>query len=148
MADALPDRTSMLVELSIRVKTYDIDFAGHVNNAVYVRWLEDLRLELLDVYCPLDGLMSQNIAPIVVTTNIHYRQAIRLSDHQVQASMWVTELGHAAIHLAAQFTVDGEVRCTATQRGTFVDMTKARPIRIPKEFRDRFGQGMADGKGE
>lgn len=142
MTIAIPDRTPLLVELSIRVKTYDIDFAGHVNNAVYIRWLEDLRLQLLDVYCPLETLLSRGIAPIVVTTHIHYRQSIRLSDQQVQASMWVSELAHATIHLAAQFCVGDALKCTATQRGTFVDMAKMRPIRIPPAFRAQFEQRL------
>lgn len=145
MTEAFPDRTPLLVELSLRVKTYDIDFVGHVNNIVYIRWLEDLRLELLDVHCPLDTLLSQGIAPIIVTTHIHYRQAISLLDHQVHASMWITELGQATIHLAAQFTVGNEVKCTATQRGTFIDTAKMRPIRIPQQLRDRFEQSLAAG---
>lgn len=30
-------------ESELEVKTYDIAAAGHVNNIVYARWLEDLR---------------------------------------------------------------------------------------------------------
>ncbi len=36
-----------LFQLPIKVMTYDIDFAQIVHNAVYIRWLEDLRTELL-----------------------------------------------------------------------------------------------------
>jgi len=47
MFTAAEGRKPLLVSLDIRVQTYDIDFAGHVNNQVYVRWLEDLRMEML-----------------------------------------------------------------------------------------------------
>ena len=36
-----------LITLPITVKTYDIDYAAIVHNAVYIRWLEDLRTLLL-----------------------------------------------------------------------------------------------------
>jgi acyl-CoA thioester hydrolase len=37
----------MLVELELPIRTYDIDFAGIVSNIVYIRWLEDLRIQML-----------------------------------------------------------------------------------------------------
>ncbi len=46
------------VELVLPVKTYDIDFAGIVSNIVYIRWLEDLRLEILDAYLPLQKMLE------------------------------------------------------------------------------------------
>ena len=126
------DPKPLLVELAIRIKTYDIDFVGHVNNIVYVRWLEDLRLELLDTHFPLESLRTDGIAPIIVTTNIHYRKGISLSDREVLACMWIREFGLATFYLEAEFRVGDDLRCTAIQRGTFVDQAKMKPIRVPK----------------
>jgi acyl-CoA thioester hydrolase len=51
------------VEIPLPVRTYDIDFAGIVNNIVYIRWLEDLRLEMLARYFPLaDQLNNRSVA--------------------------------------------------------------------------------------
>lgn len=130
----------LLVEMPIRIKTYDIDFVGHVNNIVYIRWLEDLRLKLLDDYYPLEKLRSEGKAPIIVNTQIHYRQGITLDDHTVHASMWVSKLERVTLYLAAEFRVGDSVRATASQRGTFVDLTKMRPTRIPEPFRVLFDQ--------
>lgn len=135
------DAKPMFVEVPIRVKTYDVDWIGHVNNIVYIRWLEDLRLELLDRYFPLEPLRQQGIVPIIVNSNIHYRRGIVLSEHEVIGRMWVSEIGRAAFYLAAEFSVDGDIRCTATQRGTFVTQEKMRPIRIPQGFIDAYGDG-------
>lgn len=44
----------MYVEIPIKVKSYDTDCMKIVNNTVYVKWFEDLRLEILDndiLYC-------------------------------------------------------------------------------------------------
>ena len=55
--------------------------------------------------------------------------------------MWVSEIGRAAFYLEAEFLVDGDARCTASQRGTFVDQAKMRPIRIPQGFIDACDAG-------
>ena len=128
----------LFVEQVKRVKTYDIDFVGHVNNAVYVRWLEDLRLLLLDTYYPLEDMVADNISPIIVNTSIHYKQGILLSDKHVTAQMWGTKFERATFLIEARFLVGDEIRCTADQRGTFVDTVKMRPIRVPKQLQRHF----------
>lgn len=128
----------LLVELPIRVKTYDIDFVGHVNNIVYVRWLEDLRLHLLDTHLPLGRLQAEGVVPIIVNTDIHYRQGIILAEERVLGRMWISELGKAAFYLAAEFRVGDEVRCSARQRGAFVHTESHRPLRVPAALRERY----------
>ena len=44
---------SEFYEQPLPIRTYDIDFAGIVSNIVFIRWLEDLRLALLDQTYPL-----------------------------------------------------------------------------------------------
>ena len=122
----------LLVELPIRVKTYDIDFVGHVNNIVYVRWLEDLRLQLLDTYFPLEGMRKDNTVPIIVNTHIDYHMGITLNDRDVVARMWVKKFGKATFYLDAEFLVKNAIRCTAWQRGAFVDARTLRPVRVPE----------------
>ena len=50
-------RKTLEVSLNLSIQTYDIDFAGIVSNIVYIRWLEDLRLKMLETYLPLEQLM-------------------------------------------------------------------------------------------
>ena len=76
------------VELHFPVRTYDIDFAGIVSNIVYVRWLEDLRLEMLAHHFPLEEQLQRGIAPLVLQTKIDYKQAINLSDRPI-GRMWM-----------------------------------------------------------
>lgn len=128
----------LYVELPVRVKTYDIDFVGHVNNIVYIRWLEDLRLKLLDDYYPLERVTQEGMAPVIVKTSIHYRQAIVLDDRDVTARMWIDELASATFRLTAEFRVGEDVRCTAEQRGTFINTATLRPCRIPAGLREQY----------
>ncbi|MBW4534820.1 MAG: acyl-CoA thioesterase [Pleurocapsa minor HA4230-MV1] len=80
------------VALDLPIKTYDIDFAGIVSNIVYIRWLEDLRLKMLEFYFPLEQLMSKGYCPTVNSTEIKYQKALRLGDRPV-GKMWMSQLG-------------------------------------------------------
>ena len=67
-------------EILFTVHTYDIDFAGHLNNIVYVRWIEQLRTKLFNQYFNLQELLSNNLYPVVISTNITYKKALKLFD--------------------------------------------------------------------
>lgn len=129
----------VLVTLPLKVQTYDIDFARHVNNGVYVRWLEDLRMELLRVYYPLEKLMAQGTAPILHATHITYKRSIGLFDQPV-GRMWCTELGRATLRLEAEICVGDTLCAHATQRGILLQIGTTKPVRIPDELVSTFKQ--------
>lgn len=124
----------MLVELPLQVKTYDIDFAGHVSNIVYIRWLEDLRLKLLEEYFPLEPQLEQGYGPILTRTEIEYRRPLKLGDKPV-GRMWMAQAGRARWIVQAEIAADGEVAALATQEGCFVNMHTGRPIPLPEPLR-------------
>ena len=131
------DRRPLHVELHFQPKTYDIDFAGHVSNIVYIRWLEDLRMMVLDTYLPLNILMERGIAPVVMRTTIDYKRPVKLFD-SVSGVMWASEMGNVKGILSAEFTVNGTVVAAAEQIGLFVKMVNGRPVAFPEEFRRQF----------
>jgi acyl-CoA thioester hydrolase len=132
---------ALYVEVTFDVKTYDIDFASMVNNIVYIRWLEDLRLKLLETYAPLKGQLDQGHGPILTKTTIEYKKHVTIFDKPV-GRMWLSELGSAHWVVQAEFLVDGSVVCTAEQRGAYIDFSKARPIPIPDTVRWRLEQAL------
>src|SRR5690349_12582585 len=71
----IPGGTVEPIRLAFAVRTYDIDYAGIVSNIVYIRWLEDLRLELLERAYPLDRLVAGGLGPVLLETRIAYRDA-------------------------------------------------------------------------
>ncbi len=122
------------VILNLQVKTYDIDFAGIVSNIVYLRWLEDLRLEMLETYLPLKQLMARGYCPIVASTEIKYKKALRMFDRPV-AKMWVSELKRSRCTLQAEICLNNQIVTTATQMGFFINLETMRPIAIPQELK-------------
>lgn|SRR5579864_2448414 len=123
-------------ELPLRVQTYDIDFAGIVSNIVFVRWLEDLRLGLMDEAYPLVQALAEDVAPILTQTRISYRRPVTLAD-KVIGRMRVAGLGRVRWRLAAEFVASGAICAEAEQEGLFMRLSTRRPIAIPEPIRRR-----------
>ena len=127
------------VTLKFSVKTYDIDFAGIVSNIVYLRWLEDLRLKILESYLPLEQLMAKGYCPIVNSTEIKYQKALRLGDSPV-GKMWMSQLGRLRCTLQAEIYLGQEIAATATQVGFFISLETRRAIAMPEEFKNIYAE--------
>jgi acyl-CoA thioester hydrolase len=136
-----------MVELSLPVRTYDIDFAGIVSNIVYVRWLEDLRLAMLEEAYPIARALTEGVAPILLETQISYERPVTIHD-RVLGRMWVTEMGRLKWHVAAEFVVGERLHARAAQVGIFIRLATRRPIAPPLALRAHFAPAAAPAKDE
>ena len=125
---------SEFYEQPLPIRTYDIDFAGIVSNIVFVRWLEDLRLALLERAYPLVQALAEDVAPILLATRISYRRPVTIADRLV-GRIRVTGLSRVRWRLAAEFTVADVVHAEAEQQGLFMRLSTRRPIAIPEPIR-------------
>lgn len=124
---------ALYLEHDITVSTHEIDFAGHVSNIVYLRWLEDMRLKMFDIYCPLQNFMALGQTPVLLSSEIRYHKPIRLFE-KPRGKMWVSELTMTTLTIEAEIYL-GDVQTTSAKHvGVFVDIAKMRPIRVPKLF--------------
>lgn len=123
------------IERPLRPNGCDIDLAGIVSSIVYVRWLEDMRMQIVDGYHPLERQLEQGCGPIIVETRIQYRRPLTIRDRTV-GRMWMKELGRMRWTLLAEVLVDGELAASAEHVGAFVSCTTHRPVHMPDEVRD------------
>ncbi len=65
------------------VKGYELDSFGHVNNAVYLNYLEQARWEILNETNLLDLIKVERAFLVVVETNIKYIKELKLFDEAV-----------------------------------------------------------------
>jgi len=72
-------------ELAVEARSYELDPYGHLNNAVYINWLEHGRLGYLR-----DRAQSYTSVPeqfgvhvVVVHTELSYRAQVQLGEHLV-----------------------------------------------------------------
>jgi acyl-CoA thioester hydrolase len=132
-------KRTLQVDLSITVKTYDIDFLGIVSNISYIRWLEDLRLYMLEVHYPLQKLVSEMIVPVLSQTHIDYRRPIRMHD-QVMGSLWMEKFDSSGWVANFEFMVGGKLAATASQSGVFINISTMKPANPPEGLQKKFNE--------
>ncbi|KAM3090059.1 acyl-CoA thioesterase [Phormidesmis sp. 146-35] len=130
------------VEINLSVRTYDIDFAGVVSNIAYVRWLEDLRLEMLAHHFPLDNLLKSGVVPVIVQTKIDYKQPIKLFDIP-SGKMWIKTMESLRWTVNAAIVVNDKVAALGEQVGIFVDVQSYKPIRVPQGLKQKYQEFVA-----
>jgi acyl-CoA thioester hydrolase len=133
-----------LTEIRFRVQTYDIDFAGIVSNQVYIRWLEDLRLKLLEEHWPLERQLAAGYLPVLLSTEIRYLRALRLFDRP-DGRMWLPDLGRVRWRLEAEFVCDGSPVATARHICAFVRADTMKPVPVPLGMREAFDRSEKRG---
>ena len=132
------------VEFELPVYTFQIDFAGHVSNIVYVQWMEIGRTKFMEaIGLPVAEMAAGGIVPVLVSTEIEYKQPLVLGD-RVRVEVWLSELRHASARLEFRFYKDGGVLAAwGSQKGLYVDLDSMRPHRLPRELRARFEPYLA-----
>ncbi|MBE9181523.1 acyl-CoA thioesterase [Oculatella sp. LEGE 06141] len=119
------------ISFELEVYSYQIDFIGHVNNTVYVQWMEIGRTKLLQaIGLPTHEIFKQGFVPVLVHTTIAYKSPLYLGD-RVQVEMWLTELKNASAVM--QFRFYNEQHTLAAegfQKGLFADRQTMRPRRL------------------
>jgi acyl-CoA thioester hydrolase len=134
----MPPAGKPFVELPFPPRTYDIDFAGVVNNIVYIRWLEDLRLALMAAIYPVDRALREDVAPILLSTNIAYDKPVTIQDASLVGRMWVPKMERIKWHVAAKFAVGDVVHAHAEQVGLFIKLSTRKPIAPPVPLRAHY----------
>lgn len=122
------------------IYTYHIDFVGHVNNIIYIQWMENGRMHFLDaIGFPATQLDSQEgIVPILTDTQITYKRPYFLGD-EVHVEMWVSKMNNASALMEFRFfNQKNELCATGQQKGLFIDRKSMRPKRISPEHRIAF----------
>lgn len=122
------------------VYTYHIDFVGHVNNIVYVQWLENARVKLIEAmgFSISKIAIDDDILPIITETTIQYKKPFFLSN-EVHVEVWVSEIFNVSANFKFRFRNEKGVICsTAQQKVLFIDRATQRPSRKFVKYRNNF----------
>ncbi len=136
----------MKLKFEEQIYTYHIDFVGHVNNIIYVQWLENARVKLLKAM----GLSITEIAetdkilPIITETVIKYRKPFFL-DNTVYIEAWVADIMNVSAIFEFRFLNEkGEVCSTSRQKVLFIDEQTQRPSRKIVKYKEAFSKFMVE----
>lgn len=121
------------------IHTFHIDFLGHVNNGVYIQWMEIGRTKLLEAAGMVTAeILKQSFAPLLVETTIRYKIPLYLGDC-ARVEVWLSELRNTTGILQFRFyNREGTLVAEGSQRGVFVDTKTLQPRRLLPEERALF----------
>jgi acyl-CoA thioester hydrolase len=129
--------SSTLFEISVSVKPEDIDEQNHVNNTVYLRWVQEVATAHWQAVA--SGEAQENIGWVVLRHEIDYKAAACLGD-EVVLRTWV---GKATRLTFERFTeirrsADGQLLSKARTLWCPISAQTGRPVRVPPEVREQF----------
>ena len=123
----------MISECSLRVRTYECDSNGHVNNANYLNYLEYGRYELLrDVGFDYLKAVNAGYGIFIARIEIDYKKPAMTDDNLI-IKTWPLKKGAASGVLAQEISRDGDILAEAKVTWAFVD-SRGVPVRIPQEW--------------
>jgi acyl-CoA thioester hydrolase len=121
-----------IFERTIEPQPGDIDELGHVNNAVYVRWIQDMATAHWRAVARPEDV--DRFVWVVTRHEIDYRRATNLGE-TLTARTWVGEPQGARFDRFVDIVgPDGRVRVSARTVWALVELASMRPIRIPREM--------------
>jgi acyl-CoA thioester hydrolase len=114
----------------------DIDALGHVNNAVYIRWLQEAgTAHWLALATPEE---QARLIWVVVRHEIDYLRPCHLGE-QLVAETWVDNPRGARFDRLVRIRgPEGKARAEARTTWVLVDRTSMKPLRIPAAMQARF----------
>lgn len=125
--------TEYQTEVEIPVRYRDIDSLGHVNNAVYVTYLEQARVEYIqEVFntTPLDPGF------VVAHVSLDYERPVEL-DERVVVALGVTDIGNASVTMGYEIRAEDRLAATAETVIVALDGETRDPVSIPDTWRER-----------
>lgn len=124
--------TGYETEVEIPVRYRDIDSLGHVNNAVYITYLEQARVEYIR-----DVFATTPLSPgfVVAHVSVDYERPIELEDSVVVA-LGVTDIGRASVTMGYEIRAEGELAATAETVIVALDDQTRDPVPVPDAWRE------------
>ncbi|SDJ79720.1 acyl-CoA thioester hydrolase [Halovenus aranensis] len=121
-------------ETEVSVRFQDLDVAGHVNNAVYVTYLEEARIDYLQEVLGIDS--AEALSAVVAHTEIDYRKPVR-DDSHVTIALRTREPGTSSVPMEYEIRAGDEVVATAETVMVTVDYETGETRPMPDSWREQ-----------
>ena len=124
--------------MPIPIRWNDNDMLGHVNNAVYYTYFEQIVVGFDEGILGLDW-DDAPVIPVVVESLCRFRRPLSYPG-TVEAAMRIDKLGNSSVRYGVGLFMDGDA--TAAADGymvqVYVDRQSNRPVPIPGQFRSLY----------
>lgn len=118
----------------VRVRGYEVDAQGHLNQAVYLQYAEHARWELLRAAgVEATDLVAAGVGPAMVETTIRYRRELCAGD-EVDVSCAFEWTDRKLVPIVQRFRLtDGTTVATLDATIGLIDLTTRRLIGSPRD---------------
>jgi acyl-CoA thioester hydrolase len=119
----------------------DTDAYGHVNNALFLRYMEEARTRMFQEMLPADEADRRRHAFVVARSVIDYRAPLPYRDESVDVHVWVLRCRSAILELGYEIRDPGQVYAEATTAMAAYNLDTGGPRRLSeaeKEFLARY----------
>ena len=123
--------------MAMPVEPADIDRQNHVNNTVYVRWVQEVATEHWNAYAPESA--RDSIGWVVLRHEIDYKTPVALGD-EIVLRTWVGQASRATFERFVEVLRKSDRKLLAHARTLWVPINPdtGKPIRVPPQVRARF----------
>ncbi|MEV6752020.1 thioesterase family protein [Streptomyces sp. NPDC051214] len=111
----------------------DMDAFGHVNNVVFLRYLEEARIDFMFRLAPGDGSPSFSGGSVVARHEIDYVRPLVHRHAPVTIESWVTKIGAASLSISYEVKDPDQVYVRASTIVVPFNLEQQRPRRITAE---------------
>jgi len=108
----------------------DMDIYGIVNNVVFLRYLEESRVDFIFRMAPTEGDAFFKDGSVVVRHEIDYKRRLVHRHEPVDIEMWVTRLESATVTIAYEIKDGEQLYATASTVMAPFNYTRNRPRRL------------------
>lgn len=118
-----------------RVSAADIDAQGHVNNVVYVRWIQDVAVAHWLAVTTEET--REKYTWMLTRHEIDYKKQT-FENEEVTATTWVGKAQRITCERFTKITRSNDLLCQARSIWCLIDRETSRPTRITSELRELF----------
>ncbi|MBZ4014251.1 thioesterase [Streptomyces purpurogeneiscleroticus] len=121
-----------------------MDAFGHVNNVVFLRYLEEARIDFMFRLAPGDGSPSFSGGSVVARHEIDYVRPLVHRHAPVTIESWVTRISAASLTIAYEVKDEDTLYVRASTVVVPYDLEAGRPRRISAEEKAFLQEYMDD----
>ena len=122
----------------IDVRWRDLDAFSHVNNSVYLTYVEETRIRWMQT---LACWNSSEVAPVVANTNVNYRRQLDWPGH-LEVTLHAARLGNSSVTIAHRIVSVDDPDALYSDGETvmvWVDPATGKSVPLPEAVRTAFG---------
>jgi YbgC/YbaW family acyl-CoA thioester hydrolase len=121
----------------LEVRGYELDSFGHVNNAVFLNYLEVARWKMLaEEGVSLEAIRKFDRWPVIAAIDIQYRKPAFFGD-RLEVETRLAEYGRSSMRIEQTIRRGESVIAEAKVRSVIVD-GKGKPAELPAELAEKW----------